>query len=352
MQAHNAHVCFALAIALLLAACGSSDSPQDVGADSDISDTPLDLPDVDPDAPDTPLDVPDAIDTEVDTDTTPTADELCADTDGEWDATACGHYRCGLPNSCQAVIPGCNCGPGRNFVDAIGCVEDSKCGDTEEQARCMNTGGIWDLNSCGHYECGDFPPCDAVIPGCNCGADSNFDSEQGCVRDPDCFEPGRLVCENSGGAWTDECYHAVCGMLRDASCLESVGACNCGPGMTFNAFFGCRPDNVCDQSERIICDLSGGIWDPGACMALRCGRPNECLALIPGCDCGSDSLFHETIGCFTSDECGACPDRRDPNTRYFALTPSQCAAATVACAEDERLFSNECGCGCIAVAGE
>jgi hypothetical protein len=55
-----------------------------------------------------------------------------------------------------------------------------------DQELCEGTGGRWDPNSCGHYPCGDFPSCDAVIPGCDCGPLSNFREGEGCRTDPGC----------------------------------------------------------------------------------------------------------------------------------------------------------------------
>jgi len=55
-----------------------------------------------------------------------------------------------------------------------------------EQVLCEVTGGIWDPLSCGHYPCGQFPPCDAIIPGCNCGPGNNYTPEVGCHPDPTC----------------------------------------------------------------------------------------------------------------------------------------------------------------------
>lgn len=64
-----------------------------------------------------------------DTDPTSGSDDQadCEATGGTWDPTACGHYDCGLPQECAAVIPGCDCGPAMNFVDGTGCVEDPAC---------------------------------------------------------------------------------------------------------------------------------------------------------------------------------------------------------------------------------
>jgi hypothetical protein len=57
---------------------------------------------------------------------------------------------------------------------------------TTEEELCWATGGVWDPWSCGHYYCGVEPDCDAIIPGCNCGAGKNFEPGLGCVEDPEC----------------------------------------------------------------------------------------------------------------------------------------------------------------------
>jgi hypothetical protein len=61
------------------------------------------------------------------------------------------------------------------------------CVGPSEQELCEATGGTWDPISCGHYTCGQFPACDAIIPGCDCGPDRNFQPGIGCVLDPDCL---------------------------------------------------------------------------------------------------------------------------------------------------------------------
>ena len=57
---------------------------------------------------------------------------------------------------------------------------------TSEAELCHETGGWWDIDSCGHYWCGQFPDCDAIIPGCDCGPGRNFVPGLGCVDDEDC----------------------------------------------------------------------------------------------------------------------------------------------------------------------
>ncbi|MCP3980720.1 MAG: hypothetical protein GY716_15570 [bacterium] len=60
------------------------------------------------------------------------------------------------------------------------------CGGPSEEALCNTTGGFWDIDSCYHYWCGQFPDCDAIVPGCDCGTGRNFVQGAGCVDDPVC----------------------------------------------------------------------------------------------------------------------------------------------------------------------
>jgi hypothetical protein len=55
------------------------------------------------------------------------AQALCEQTFGQWDDRSCGDYRCGRRPVCQALIPGCNCGPGRIFDAACGCGSSPVC---------------------------------------------------------------------------------------------------------------------------------------------------------------------------------------------------------------------------------
>ncbi|MHC4991957.1 MAG: hypothetical protein ACYTGC_13360, partial [Planctomycetota bacterium] len=56
-----------------------------------------------------------------------TSESLCEASGGTWDPTSCGHYRCGVPPACNAIIPGCDCGSGRTFIPGVGCVIDDDC---------------------------------------------------------------------------------------------------------------------------------------------------------------------------------------------------------------------------------
>jgi hypothetical protein len=60
------------------------------------------------------------------------------------------------------------------------------CGGPSEETLCTTTGGFWDIYSCYHYWCGQFPDCDAIVPGCDCGAGRNFVDGLGCDDDPAC----------------------------------------------------------------------------------------------------------------------------------------------------------------------
>ena len=95
---------------------------------------------------------------------------LCAASGGRWDAGSCGNYRCGVPPDCVAVIPGCDCGPGRNFLDGVGCTDDPSCpgalGQPCDPANPLCLAGLICLARGG----GDFGTC----------------SEPGCVSDDQC----------------------------------------------------------------------------------------------------------------------------------------------------------------------
>ena len=52
---------------------------------------------------------------------------LCESTGGRWHTESCGHSWCGQPTDPCCCYPGCNCGPGRNFVTDVGCQNDPEC---------------------------------------------------------------------------------------------------------------------------------------------------------------------------------------------------------------------------------
>ncbi|MCR9163257.1 MAG: hypothetical protein ACE37F_23510 [Nannocystaceae bacterium] len=116
------------------------------------------------------------------------------------------------------------------------------------------------------------------------------------------------------------------------------------------------------------CENSGGTWDDATCDHYFCGTPNECAAVIPGCDCGPDANFVEEVGCVQSLECDpfefdcgpalSCdapsqycdiliPGVPKAETEYDCIaTPKSCTADyTCDCFADAGDFEGECSEG-------
>ncbi len=120
--------------------------------------------------------------------------ELCADTAGEWDEGSCGHYMCGQEPECAAVIPGCDCGPGHNFVDGQGCVADDACASA--------------AFACGDSLCaGNSEFCDVVEPG---------------IKGPNSY-----ACESLPAACLDD---VSCECLDEAGIIEISSTCTIAEG--------------------------------------------------------------------------------------------------------------------------
>ncbi|MEM6731872.1 MAG: hypothetical protein AAF658_09960, partial [Myxococcota bacterium] len=82
---------------------------------------------------------------------------------------------------------------------------------------CEQTGGRWDETSCGDYQCGQFPVCDAIVPGCDCGEAANFVSGSGCIQDRECRDSSSCTTDDGaeygeGDVWPrgDGCNHCTC----------------------------------------------------------------------------------------------------------------------------------------------
>ncbi len=103
---------------------------------------------------------------------------------------SCHPERCDeLGEPCCDPYPGDGpnyCNAGLACVDT--CVEQVDTSPEPARQNCEDTGGSWRETSCGHYFCGQPPACAAVIPGCDCGAERNF-TETGCMDDPECSVP-------------------------------------------------------------------------------------------------------------------------------------------------------------------
>ena len=99
----------------------------------------------------------------------------------------------------------------------------------DEPSLCEGTGGTWDEASCGNYECGQYPACDAIIPGCDCGSGRNFDAKQGCYRDDTCAPK---TCNYGSAEYRDgESFPAN----------DGCNSCSCEDGSIFCTEMACRP---------------------------------------------------------------------------------------------------------------
>lgn len=118
---------------------------------------------------------------------------LCEDTGGTWDDTACGHYVCGVPNTCEAIIPGCDCGDEANFVEGMGCQAD---------------------DACTTFACGDDLECTVATEYCQ----ETFPGVKGA--------PITYACQDMPAACADmvdcPCLTAELGLMFGATCMETV----------------------------------------------------------------------------------------------------------------------------------
>lgn len=123
-------------------------------------------------------------------------------------------------------------GDGPNYcnggLECVGAVCASS-GASMEEISCVTTGGTWDPGSCGHYSCGRPPSCEALIPGCNCGIDGTF-GESGCAVDASCdaatmaFDCGTTSCDSVGTQYCDEADSGPAGTLV-RSCADIPSSC-------------------------------------------------------------------------------------------------------------------------------
>jgi len=333
---------------------------------------------------------------------------LCVSTGGTWDANACGHYECGLPNDCDAVIPGCNCGSLSNFMPGVGCVSDAdcssdpcggttiacpnglfptdtngdncpdacKCADgsdpgangnclsqpTKEQL-CTATGGTWDPNSCGDYMCGEAPFCDAIIPGCNCGSSANYMDGQGCVADSTC---GGGTGQSCGGFIGASCGPNQFCDYPPAQCnwSDNMGECAEVPQACIEIY---QPVCGCDgktygndcirMQNQVAKDYDGECNGPDPCGGVSIACPN---GLVPtdtdgdscpdACKCADGSDPDASGACAGNDKQDLCESTGgtwDPFAcgDYFCGQPNLCLAIIPGCnCGEEANFVAGAGC--------
>lgn len=79
-------------------------------------------------------------------------------------------------------------------------------------------------------------------------------------------------------------------------------------------------------------------------------NPDVCLLIDFACD-ADQTPFDDACGCgCIDDDPMECPDPDDPAVHYIGDShenPALCGVITFGCEEDQTLFTDECGCGCI-----
>ncbi len=197
---------------------------------------------------------------------------LCETTDGQWKEWSCGHYACGVAPICDALIPGCDCGAGRSFSQAVGCLADASC----EACR---------VNGRGYLLGEDLPAGD----GCNI-----------CW----CTETGILCTQENCSA---------CTLLDEAACLAASRCtpdydwdCSQDPGFTAPCIGTFRECIESPPTQAEQCVVSDGTWDELTCGHAFCGVSSASCSPIPGCDCGPDRNFLFGVGCQSDPACDAC----------------------------------------------
>lgn len=120
-------------------------------------------------------------------------------------------------------------------TDTAGGSESSSGSDTDgggEQVLCEDSGGIWDVGSCGHYTCGLPPECAAVVPGCDCGVGSTFveGADGGCGPSEECevvaFACGPDLTCSAPTEFCDVLIPGVPGATTSYDCLDTPDSCS------------------------------------------------------------------------------------------------------------------------------
>ena len=131
--------------------------------------------------------------------------DLCEETGGRWDPTACGHRQCGSPITCLAIIPGCDCGPTASFVEGRGCIEDPTCS--------LACGGLAGIECPRGMQCLDAPgdSCGPVC-GADCGGICAFPTTLRCggLAGTPCSD-GLICLDDPRDDCDPECGGADCG---------------------------------------------------------------------------------------------------------------------------------------------
>lgn len=111
--------------------------------------------------------------------------QICESQGGVWDELACGHYQCGVPQACEAIIPGCDCGPFATFTKTgctvlAECSVEFACGD---ELTCLAAGQYCDVFVPGVkgppivYTCADTPMACLGDYTCDCLAAQGIEGD-------------------------------------------------------------------------------------------------------------------------------------------------------------------------------
>ncbi|MBX3276339.1 MAG: hypothetical protein KF729_39160 [Sandaracinaceae bacterium] len=102
---------------------------------------------------------------------------------------------------------------------------------------------------------------------------------------------------------------------------------------------GCEPVACPDPTDPSVHYVAGSDADPSACLAILFTCREDQRPFSDECGCGCIDLPPRE-----------CPDPTDPRVHYILDShedPRVCLPILFGCEEDQRLFSDECGCGCI-----
>lgn len=182
----------------------------------------------------------------------------------------------------------------------------------------------------------DGDECVSLGSGCDCdGADCErvAPTKEGClkqVRDCDqtCGDPDAEICDE----YAD---------FDPAAC----------PDDSAYTVVGCRPQCV-DPSTCTVTDLVCPGPDEG--YHYQSDDPDECEGMDINCGPHETFFHHERCGCGCAETGGDCPDPDDPEVVYYDTDPDSCDSFVewYGCGDDQQLFDDECGCGCIANEGD
>jgi hypothetical protein len=249
-----------------------------------------------------------------------TNEELCLMTGGKYDSNSCGHYNCGEQPTCEAVLPGCDCGPNMNFNAYFGCLEDMACQEEPECNTADDCGACMECNNgqCEYpteFECTNDFYCPEGFECSYCGECVPVIPEPECITHQDCGDCGYCFdgqCDNTvpegGGCDTDGWSCGEGSICNECGiCVPEIDPCD---------MILCEGGSMCVDGECIpvttdeqaLCLETGGLYFEEACGHFICGQPNQCDAITPGCDCGDFASFVPGLGCVEQDICLESPD--------------------------------------------